>query len=78
MSDWKETDNKLERDFEFNNFQEALDFINAVGKLAEAANHHPDILLHGYKKVLIKLTTHSEKRITKKDLSLANEIDSII
>lgn len=78
MNNWTEKNNKLEREFEFSNFKEALEFVNKVGELAEEANHHPDILLHDYKKVLVTLTTHSEGSVvTEKDRKLAGEIGKI-
>jgi 4a-hydroxytetrahydrobiopterin dehydratase len=78
MNSWKEENNKLVREFEFENFKEALDFVNKVGALAEGANHHPDILLHDYKKVLVSLSTHSEGSIvTEKDRELASSINEI-
>ena len=40
---WDEVDNALERTFELEDFREALAFVNRVGELAEAENHHPDI-----------------------------------
>ena len=68
----------MEREFEFGNFKEALAFVNKVGELAEEANHHPNILLHDYKKVLISLTTHSEGfSVTDKDRKLAEEIHRV-
>jgi len=80
MKNWnKINDNKvIEKEFVFENFQEALDFINSVGKLAESADHHPDILLFAYKKVRITLTTHSENKVTEKDFNLAKKIDKLI
>lgn len=75
--DWKTTNNKLEREFTFSDFKQALQFVNKVGELAEAMNHHPDILLFGYKKVKITLTTHTEGKITNQDYSLAEKIDHI-
>jgi 4a-hydroxytetrahydrobiopterin dehydratase len=72
MKEWVEKDGKLSRGFTFDNFEQAVRFINAVAKVAEEANHHPDILLHDYKKVLITLTTHSEGGVvTGKDRKLA-------
>lgn len=74
---WEQAENKLEREFYFNNFKEALQFVNQVGSLAEQLNHHPDILLYAYKKVKITLTTHSEGKVTAKDYELAKQIDQI-
>ncbi len=50
--------------------------MNAVGELAEAANHHPDIDIR-WKNVTLALTTHSDDGLTQKDLDLAHQIDEI-
>lgn len=76
--DWKVKNEKLVKEFEFNNFIQAIDFVNKIVPLAESANHHPDVLIHSYKKVRVELITHSEGKITKKDYDLANEIDKML
>lgn len=73
---WQEFDNKLTRKFNFKNFAEALAFVNKVGKLAESANHHPDMSF-GWGYVEITLTTHSAGKVTDKDKKLAQQIDNI-
>lgn len=77
MNNWKETNHGIERVFTFRNFLKAVDFVNDVAKIAEAANHHPDILIHSYKQVKITLFTHDENAITTKDYNLAKQIDEI-
>jgi len=74
---WKEVSNSITKEFIFDNFAQALAFVNKVGVLAESANHHPNILMYDYKKVTITLTTHDERKVTHKDTSLAKKIDSI-
>lgn len=74
---WQKTDHQLMKDFKFKNFEEAMVFINVVAKIAEASNHHPDIFLHGYNKVRLTLSTHSEGKVTDKDFELAGKIDKI-
>ncbi len=64
------------REFKFKDFKRALEFVNKVGELAEEANHHPDIEL-GWGRVKVSLTTHSEGKVTDKDLNLAAEIDKL-
>src|SRR5260370_23495022 len=49
---WSEVDGALQREFSFPNFAEALAFVNRVGELAEAENHHPDVEL-GWGSVLL-------------------------
>lgn len=75
---WEEKDGKIERTFKFGNFSEALEFINRVGELSEEAQHHPDILLHGYNLVTLSLTTHSAGGTTDKDFDLAQKINTLI
>ena len=71
---WKEKNNKL---LTFNNFKDALEFINKVGDLSERLNHHPEIY-NIYNKVTLKLSTHDMGDIvTDKDYQLSSEIDKI-
>jgi 4a-hydroxytetrahydrobiopterin dehydratase len=67
---WSEVDDALERTFEFDGFREALAFVNRVGDLAEAENHHPDIAIH-YKRVTLRWWTHTAGGITDRDRELA-------
>jgi 4a-hydroxytetrahydrobiopterin dehydratase len=57
-------------------FSGALTFVNQVGRLAEAADHHPDIDIR-WNEVTLRLTTHSAHGLTEKDLALAQEIDDL-
>ena len=77
MSDWREEDAELVRDFKFKDFAEAMAFVNRVADAAEEANHHPDILVHGWNQVRLTLSTHSEGRITDNDHRLAAAIDDL-
>ena len=74
LSGWEIFDSKLQRTFTLSSFAHAVLFIGAVGQLAEAADHHPDIHLHAYKRVTIQLTTHFEGGLTEKDFGLAEQI----
>lgn len=67
----------IEKQFNFNNFQEAIKFTNKVAELAENANHHPDIKIHDYNKVTICLSTHEAEGLTGKDFDLAEQIDNL-
>lgn len=77
LEKWSLTDDEttLEKEFRFDNFQHALDFVNRVGAVAEEQNHHPDILLFDYKNVRLILTTHSANGLSEKDILLAQSID---
>ena len=65
------------RELKFADFAAAIAFVNAVAELAEAANHHPDILVHGYNMVRLTLSTHSEGGLTGADFKLAGSIDQL-
>jgi 4a-hydroxytetrahydrobiopterin dehydratase len=58
-------------------FSAAIEFIHEIEPLAQTADHHPDILLHGYRKVRVMLTTHSAGGVTENDINLAKAIDAL-
>ncbi len=70
LDGWTEVDDALERTFELESFVEALGFVNRVGKLAEAENHHPDIAIN-YNRVTLRWWTHTAGGITDRDRALA-------
>jgi 4a-hydroxytetrahydrobiopterin dehydratase len=75
---WVETNNALQKTFQFSNFHEALAFVNKVGEIAENLQHHPDICIKSYKSVFISTTTHDQgNKVTTKDRELAAAIDKI-
>jgi 4a-hydroxytetrahydrobiopterin dehydratase len=69
---WTEVDNALERTFELDSFVDALAFVNRVGELAEAENHHPDIAIQ-YKRVTLRWWTHTAGGVTDRDRELAEK-----
>ena len=74
---WREEGETLVRDYEFADFRAAMAFVNRVADAAEEVNHHPDILVHGWNKVRLTLTTHSEGRVTDSDRAMAQRIDGL-
>lgn len=75
---WITKDNKLTKEFLFNDFIEAFAFLTKVAIAAEKQNHHPEIY-NVYNKVIISLQTHDAGNIiTEKDYTLANTIDTFI
>jgi 4a-hydroxytetrahydrobiopterin dehydratase len=76
-SQWGRVENAIQRDFEFKDFAQAMEFVNAVAGIAEDHNHHPDILVHGWNKVRLTVTNHSEGGLTEADFGLAHAIDAI-
>lgn len=76
--DWKVEEGRLAREFVFKDFAAAAAFIGDVVPLADGMDHHPDLLLHGYKRVRVMLVTHSEGRVTERDHELARRIDALL
>lgn len=77
VSGWSMIDNKIEKNFKFKNFVEAMKFVNAVALIAEDEGHHPDIHLYGWNKVKIITFTHALNGLTENDFILAAKIDEI-
>ena len=79
LTQWRrEGDGAIARDLELADFAAAIAFVNRVAELAERAGHHPDILVHGYKRVRVTLSTHSQGGVTDADLALAAQIDAVV
>jgi 4a-hydroxytetrahydrobiopterin dehydratase len=76
-SPWSRTGVAIERDWELADFAAAVAFVNRVAEVAERANHHPDILIHGWNRVRLVLSTHSVGGLTAADFALAEEIDGL-
>jgi 4a-hydroxytetrahydrobiopterin dehydratase len=66
------------RDLELADFAAAIAVLNRVAEVAEAANHHPDILLHGWNKLRLTLSTHSQGGLTEADFALAGRINAVL
>lgn len=73
---WHAENDILSRRFEFENFSEALEFVNRVGAIAEKHDHHPDIAF-GWGYAEINLTTHDRGGITAFDFAVAREVNEI-
>jgi 4a-hydroxytetrahydrobiopterin dehydratase len=74
LPDWSVEGKALVRRFTFRSYLEGIAFVNRVAAAAERANHHPDLEV-GWRKVTVKLTTHSAGGITPLDIALAHEAD---
>ena len=74
---WQKNDIFLEKNFSFDTFAQAIDFVNKVADIAEQLDHHPEIFIHNYNQVRIQTTTHSEVTVTQKDYDLSSRIDSL-
>ena len=76
--DWKIIKgHHLEKTYKFKDFQEALDYTNRVGALAEEVGHHPDIYL-AWGKVKLTIWTHKIDGLTESDFIFAAKADSVL
>lgn len=68
--------NKITKEFKFEEFVKAMEFVNKVASIAEEEGHHPDIAIH-YNKVDITLWTHFINGLSENDFIMAAKIDHI-
>ena len=73
---WTLKNSRLFKKFKFNDFIEAMKFINSIAEIAEQENHHPDFCVH-YSKVEIEIWTHAINGLSENDFILAAKIDKI-
>jgi 4a-hydroxytetrahydrobiopterin dehydratase len=74
---WEVREGLLTKTYTVRSFAHGVLFLGAIGQLAEAANHHPDVSLHDYSQVTLQLSTHSEGGLTEKDFDLAAQIEAL-
>jgi 4a-hydroxytetrahydrobiopterin dehydratase len=75
--DWEVVGEEVSRQFEFADFNEAMQFVNRVADAADKSDHHPDIDIR-WNKVKLVLSTHSEGGLTSKDADMVEVIDGLI
>ena len=76
LDNWNLVNTALEKEWIFQDFSEAMDFINMIAVIAEKHNHHPE-LYNVYNKVVLRFYTHDAGGITEKDFEIAKEIDKL-
>jgi 4a-hydroxytetrahydrobiopterin dehydratase len=74
---WDVADGQLTRTVTRKDFRDALLYVNAIGYLAEQANHHPDIAIVSWNKVTLHLVNHAAGGLTVKDFALARQISEL-
>jgi 4a-hydroxytetrahydrobiopterin dehydratase len=75
--EWEYEKKAITRVVEFEEFNDAIDFVNGVAEIVEEAQHHPEINIR-HTRVLLKLTTHDAGGVTDADIELAQRIDNLI
>jgi len=76
-SSWRREGEAIVREWKLADFAAAIAFVDRVAEVAEAANHHPDILLHGWNRVRLTMTNHSAGGLTATDFEVAARIDGL-
>ncbi|WP_373531221.1 4a-hydroxytetrahydrobiopterin dehydratase [Vampirovibrio sp.] len=74
LPDWIFNQNALERVYEGKNYLDALQKLNAIAQLSEAADHHPDLSLN-WKKLTIRYWTHTAQGVSDLDFKLAHQAE---
>lgn len=77
--DWQLADDerRISREFQFKDFNEAINFVNKAADVAEEEGHHPDIHIY-FNRVVMELWTHAVKGLTENDFILAGKIDGLV
>ncbi len=76
LDGWSYRRGFLVKRFDFDEFMEGIEFIERVARVAEALDHHPDFEVR-YTTVVLKIQTHTDGGVTRKDVRLAGDIDSM-
>ncbi len=74
---WERENDEIVREWRFEDFGEAIAFVNQVAEVAEDANHHPDIFIHGWNKVKLSLSNRSGGGLTEMDFTMAERFDGL-
>ncbi len=73
---WQLEGKSIAKEWQFNNFKDAMRFINQVADLAEKHNHHPEII-NVYNRVSLRFSTHDVGGLTNRDFIIAADIDNL-
>jgi 4a-hydroxytetrahydrobiopterin dehydratase len=73
---WEKYGNSLRREFKFDDFSGAVDFVDRLTPVANEMNHHPDVFI-SWGLARVSLLSHSEHGITEKDFELAKKLDDL-
>lgn len=73
LPNWRVEGDELVKEFRFASYLAGIEFVRRVAALAEKRNHHPDLFV-GWRKVTVRLTTHSAGGLTMLDFELAGQI----
>ena len=78
LPEWTRDGDVLVRIVPCRDWRDAIAFVNAVAAEADRLDHHPDLCLTRYRRVTLRLTTHTEGGITDLDVALAEAVEAIV
>jgi 4a-hydroxytetrahydrobiopterin dehydratase len=76
LTGWQRDGNEIARTFDRGDFNGSIAFVNAIAAAANAADHHPDLLV-SWNRVTVRLSSHDAGGITNRDVRLAHQIDAL-
>ena len=77
LSEWRIKNDKLHKEFKFDNFNQAFGFMTRAAMEIEKMNHHPE-WFNVYNRITVELTTHDAGGITKNDVNLARILNTLV
>ena len=77
LSEWSVKNDKLHKEFKFDNFNQAFGFMTRAAMEMEKMNHHPE-WFNVYNRITVELTTHDAGGITKNDVNLARILNTLV
>ena len=77
LSEWRIKNDKLHKEFKFDNFNQAFGFMTRAAMEMEKMNHHPE-WFNVYNRITVELTTHDAGGITKNDVNLARILNTLV
>lgn len=76
LADWTQDGKELVKEFSFKQYLDGVAFASRLGQAAEAANHHPDMII-GWRRVTVRISTHSAGGLTAFDFALAQRAEEL-
>lgn len=77
IDNWTLENNSIIKKFKLKNFSEAINFVNKIAEVVEKEQHHTDILVYGWNKVKVTMSTHAIKGLSENDFIIAAKLDKI-
>ena len=77
LNGWSLTENSIRKTFTTKGFPQTMGLVTAIGSFCQQHDHHPDFLTMKYSSVEVSFSTHTAKGITKKDIEIAKDLDTL-